>query len=36
MKVKHIAAAILAATFAASCGGPQTTPNKEIGLKDAV
>lgn len=36
MKVKHIAAAILAATFTASCGGPQTTPNKEIGLKDAV
>ena len=36
MKVRHIAAAILAATFAASCGGPQTTTNKETGLKDAV
>jgi len=36
MKVKHIASAILAATFVAACSGPKNTVPQELTLKDAV
>ncbi|MDN0049475.1 endo-1,4-beta-xylanase [Bacteroides gallinaceum] len=36
MKVKHIASAILAATFVAACNGPKNTVPQELTLKDAV
>lgn len=36
MKVKHIASAILAATFVAACSGPKSTVTQELTLKDAV
>lgn len=36
MKVKHIASAILAATFVTACSGPKNTVPQELTLKDAV
>ena len=36
MKVKHIASAILAATFVTACSGPKSTVPQELTLKDAV
>ena len=36
MKVKHIASAILAATFVVACSGPKNTVPQELTLKDAV
>ncbi|MBM6946357.1 MULTISPECIES: endo-1,4-beta-xylanase [Bacteroides] len=36
MKVKHIASAILAATFVAACSGSKNTVPQELTLKDAV